>query len=140
ERLHARAERLALRRLGGDALNIDERVFRASRKRRLRGGLLGGRCRRRRRSGGVGEAWGGSQYDAERRGNDKSSHYTQSFPVVRKLKILARGKYRADVEGAALPLRSAFPSPGIFLKVVDQQFVRGRSGHKPDVVHANAQV
>src|SRR5512144_2637444 len=63
----------------------------------------------------------------------------QSFPVARKLKILARGKYRADVKGRPY-LRSAVPSPGIFLIVVDQQLVVRRSGHKPYVVHTNAQV
>src|SRR5207253_1006231 len=89
ERLHAGTEQLALRGLGRDALDVDERVLRAGRKRRFSSGrsLCG---RRRRRSGrrGLSEGGGGSQHHTEGRGNDKSSHYSQSFPVVRKLKIV----------------------------------------------------
>src|SRR4029079_8252742 len=110
ECLHARAERLTLCRLGSDALDIDERVFRTSREWRGGGGSWRGRCRRWRRSRRLSEAWSGSQHDAERRGNDESSHYSQSFPVQRKLKILARGKYRADVKGGpATAVRLAVP-------------------------------
>ena len=36
-------------------------------------------------AGRLGEGWSGSQGHAEGRGNDKSSHYSQSFPVVQKL-------------------------------------------------------
>ena len=50
-------------------------------------GLRSGGRRCRGRSRRLGEGWSGSQGHAERRGNDKSSHYSQSFPVVRKLRF-----------------------------------------------------